>query len=79
MSFVCIWGADIVATRPLPGGTDTELAKFLSVDIPQKTGRGAVVDGKALVVRFAHEEQRQGLESTDLLDRYKAYAEEEVC
>jgi hypothetical protein len=79
MSFVCIWGADIVATRPLPAGTETELAKFLSVDIPQRTGRGAVVDGKALVVRFAHEEQRQGLESTDLLDRFKAYAEEEVC
>jgi hypothetical protein len=79
MSFVCIWGADIVATRPLPGGTETELARFLSVDIPQRTGRGAVVDGKALVVRFAHEEQREGLESTDLLDRYKGYAEENVC
>jgi hypothetical protein len=79
MSFVCIWGADIVATRPLPRGTETELARFLSVDIPQRTGRGAVVDGKALVVRFAHEEQRQGLESTDLLDRYKGYAEEKVC
>jgi hypothetical protein len=79
MSFICIWGADIVATRPLPGGREIELARFLSVDIPQKTGRGAVVDGKALVVRFAHEEQREGLESTDLLDRYKGYAEEEVC
>src|SRR5271156_3587210 len=79
MSFVCIWGADIVATRPLPGGSETELARFLSVDIPQRTGRGAVVDGKALVVRFAHQEQREGLESTDLLDRYKGYADEYVC
>jgi hypothetical protein len=79
MSFVCIWGADIVATRPLPGGSEIELARFLSVDIPQRTGRGAVVDGKALVVRFAHQEQREGLESTDLLDRYKGYADEYVC
>jgi hypothetical protein len=79
MSFVCIWGADIVANRPLPGGSEIELARFLSVDIPQRTGRGAVVDGKALVVRFAHEEQREGLESTDLLDRYRGYAEENVC
>lgn len=79
MSFVCVWGADIVATRPLTGGTEVELARFLSVDIPQRTGRGAVVDGKALVVRFAHDEQREGLESTDLLDRYMGYAEENVC
>ena len=79
ISFVCIWGADIVATRPLPGGPETELARFLSVDIPQRIGRGGVVDGKALVVRFAHEEQREGLESTDLLDRYKGYADENVC
>jgi hypothetical protein len=79
MSFVCIWGVDVVATRPLPEGSETELARFLSVEIPQRTGRGAVVDGKALVVRFAHKEQRDGLESTDLLDRYKAYTEERVC
>jgi hypothetical protein len=79
MSFVYIWGADIVATRPLLGATEMDVARFLSVDIPRRTGRGAVVDGKALVVRFAHEEQRQGLESTDLLDRYKGYAEEKVC
>lgn len=79
MSFICVWGTDIVATRPLPGGREIELARFLSVDIPQRTGRGAVVDGKALVVRFAHEEQREGLETTDLLDRYRGYAEERVC
>ena len=79
MSFVCIWGVDVVATRPLPEGSETELARFLSVEIPQRTGRGAVVDGKAVVVRFAHEEQKDGLESTDLLDRYKAYTEERVC
>lgn len=79
MSFVCIWGADIVATRPLPAGSEIEVARFISVDIPQRTGRGAVVDGKALVVRFAHQEQREGLESTDLLDRYKGYADENVC
>jgi hypothetical protein len=79
MSFVCIWGADIVATRPLPAGSEIEVARFLSVDIPQRTGRGAVVDGKALVVRFAHQDQSEGLESTDLLDRYKGYADENVC
>ena len=79
MSFVCIWCADIVSTRPLPGGSEIELSRFLSVDIPQRTWRGAVVDGKALVVRFAHQEQREGLESTDLLDRYQGYADENVC
>ena len=79
VSFVCIWGVDIVANRPLPGGLEVELARFLSVDIPQRTGRGAVVDGKALAVRFAHQGQREGLESTDLLDRYKGYADEVIC
>ena len=79
MSFVCVWGADIVATRPLPGGKENDIARFVSVDVPQKLGRGGVVDGRALAVRFAHPEQEDGLESTDLLDRYKGLADEQVC
>ena len=39
----------------------------------------ALVDGNALAVHYAFLHQREKLETTDLLARYKAYAEEMVC
>lgn len=38
----------------------------------------AIIDGTGLAVHFAFFTQRE-LEATDLLDRYKAYAEENIC
>jgi hypothetical protein len=38
-----------------------------------------VVDGDAIAVHFSYGPQKAGLESTDLLARYKAYADENVC
>ena len=35
--------------------------------------------GKAVAVHYSFGPQREGLESTDLLARYKLYAEEFVC
>jgi hypothetical protein len=37
-----------------------------------------IIDGTGLAVHFAFFTQRE-LEATDLLDRYKAYAEENIC
>jgi len=53
MSLVCIWGADVVARRPLPSsGQDHDLAKFLSADVPQRTGRGGSVFAAGAKVRI---------------------------
>lgn len=42
-------------------------------------GVDAVVDGKALAVHYAFRHQSAGLEMTNLLARYKSYADELVC
>lgn len=42
-------------------------------------GVDAVVDGNALAVHYAFRHQTKGLEMTDLLARYKSYADEMVC
>lgn len=39
----------------------------------------AVVDGRAIVSHYTFLPQRSGLESTDILERYRAYAEEFIC
>ena len=39
----------------------------------------AVVDGNALAAHYAFRHQSAGLETTDVLARYKSYADEMVC
>ncbi|GAB1199777.1 hypothetical protein APSETT444_009136 [Aspergillus pseudonomiae] len=54
----------------------------LSLEVAQKLlGRdpGAIIDGKGLAAHYSIEASLGGLESTDLLHRYRAYAEEMVC
>ncbi|KNG80811.1 hypothetical protein ANOM_009969 [Aspergillus nomiae NRRL 13137] len=51
----------------------------LSLEVAQKLlGRdpGAIIDGKGLAAHYSIEASLGGLESTDLLHRYRAYAEE---
>ena len=38
-----------------------------------------ILDGKGIAVHFSFNAQKEGMEKTDLLDRYRAYAEENVC
>jgi hypothetical protein len=48
-----------------------ELANWLVVD--------AILDGSGLAVHYSFDAQKAGIENTDLLDRWRAYAEENVC
>lgn len=95
INMICIWGDDIVDNISLLTHTDDEqfltvdlprklgrresvparsLAKKLTV-----LGLDAVMHGKAMASHFSFGAQRGGLEQTDLLSRYKAYADENVC
>lgn len=39
----------------------------------------AVVDGRALVAHYSFKPQKDGIAATDVLDRYRAYAVENIC
>ncbi|KAI9719704.1 MAG: hypothetical protein M1828_006137 [Chrysothrix sp. TS-e1954] len=74
INMIAVLGDDIVSYRPVP--KDDE--QWLTVDLSAKTGRHVVIDGKALAVHYAFGPQK-GLDTTDLLERYRSYAQEEIC
>ena len=74
INMVAVWGNDIVENRPVP--SDDE--QWLTVDLPKKLGRHVVVDGRAVASHYAFRGQK-GIESTDILERYRLYAQEQVC
>ncbi|MCJ1369199.1 hypothetical protein MMC20_000408 [Loxospora ochrophaea] len=80
INLFAISGDDIVAMGPLP--EDDE--EFLTQIFAKKTGRHAIMDGHSVGVHFSFGPMRgkkgeKGIERTDLLDRYRAYAEESIC
>ncbi|KAI9672502.1 MAG: hypothetical protein M1817_003268 [Caeruleum heppii] len=78
INLIAIWGDDIVQNRPFP--EDDE--RFLTVDLPKRLGRHSIVDGNAISAHYSFRHQirhGRGLDWTDVLDRYRAYAEEMVC
>jgi len=75
LNFIAIWGKDV--RENLPVEADDE--KGLSVTIPMKTGRAFMIDTKAVVAHMHFGPQTKGVVETDLLDRWRAYANEQVC
>ena len=81
INFLAIRGCDIMDVFPFPQADDEE---YLTKIRPKEVGRHVVVDGGALAAHFAFRSQRtahggRGLDWTDLLERYRDYAEEMVC
>ncbi|KAF4312982.1 hypothetical protein GTA08_BOTSDO01393 [Botryosphaeria dothidea] len=77
IQMIAIWGDDIIASDIHNGNGDDEY-HFTEV-MTKRTGRHAVVDGRAIVSHYTFLPQRSGLESTDILERYRAYAAENIC
>ncbi|GME49707.1 uncharacterized protein LTHEOB_5097 [Neofusicoccum parvum] len=75
IQFVAIWGFDLVQSMPIPADDE----QHLSVTMPYMTGRHAVVDGRGLVAHYSFGPQQDGMRSTDILDRYRAFTEENIC
>ncbi|KAJ5180742.1 hypothetical protein N7492_003952 [Penicillium capsulatum] len=78
-NFGCFWGKDARTLGGIFGNHSSpeSLAKsWMGVD---GTRPHVLIDGKGLVSRYAGHLGPDGLDSTDLLDRYRAYTREKVC
>ncbi|MCJ1336623.1 hypothetical protein MMC09_001901 [Bachmanniomyces sp. S44760] len=88
INMIAIWGDDILAHRPFKHGSDEE---YLTMILSKQLGRSAVVDGRAIASHYSFGSQHgkatgskqgiveHGIEWSDVLSRYRAYAEENVC
>ncbi|MCJ1427508.1 hypothetical protein MMC29_005411 [Sticta canariensis] len=74
INFLCIWGDDVLDNFPFPNVDEPAL----SWDLPQKLQRPLLINTKSSVAHFTFMTQHD-LFATDLLDRYRAYANEMVC
>lgn len=75
INFMAIWGKDVLDNAPFDGPDDEH---ELSVNIPLKLNRPVIVNTHAVAAHFSFRTQHE-LYDTDLLDRYRAYANEMVC
>jgi hypothetical protein len=81
INFFAIRGRDVIDAFPFPQTDDED---FLTRVRPRALNRHVIVDGRGLAVHFAFGVQRnehkgKALEWTDFLERYRDYAEENVC
>lgn len=82
INFLAFWGKDIVENGVT--GSDEQ---YLTVTLPKKLRRPAVLDGAAMAVHFGFHRQvyghggppGQALNDTDLIFRYRSFADEYIC
>jgi hypothetical protein len=89
LNFVAVWGKDVRegarVHREFRGGKSVIVSdmnydeKNMTADIPRTLGRPFVVDVQAIVSHLHFGPSTPMLQMTDLLDRYRAYANEKVC
>ncbi|KAF2663329.1 hypothetical protein BT63DRAFT_124844 [Microthyrium microscopicum] len=76
IQFVAMMGEDINMGKPIVERDDEY---YFSEVMTQKTSRHGVVDGRSLVAHYSFKPQRDGIASTDILDRYRTFADENIC
>ncbi|KAJ5806977.1 hypothetical protein N7474_010569 [Penicillium riverlandense] len=79
-NFGCFWGNDAEELRDIfrrsDSGQDELLQKWVR---PDGSRPRVAIDGKGLVSHYSSHQGAAGLDSTDLVERYRAYAQENVC
>jgi hypothetical protein len=75
LNFCAVWGSDIKQQLPIADDDEDAITK----EIPKRTGRPFIIDTRAVVGHFSFFTQIEDIRQTDLLDRYRAYANEAVC
>lgn len=75
INFVAVWADDVLDNLPM----DAVDEEWLTVNLPRKLGKSVAVEMNGLAVHFSFGGQWQGVAKTDLLGRYKNYADEMVC
>ncbi|KAJ5295152.1 hypothetical protein PENANT_c035G03534 [Penicillium antarcticum] len=75
-NFGCFWGNDAVAVHHMFRHNSQTTASHPK---PDRSRPHVIIDGKGLVSHYSSRQGVAGLDTTDLLARYRAYAEERVC
>ena len=80
INFIALSGDDIVEMSPMPAADE----QHITMDYPRRTGRRVVIDGHGVAAHngFASMQPKADgprIEGTDVLERYRMYAEEFVC
>lgn len=77
-TFGCFWGKDAAALRGVYAqNSGDELSRAWTAS--DGSHPKITIDGKGLVSHYSAELAPNGLDATDLLERYRAYALEKVC
>ncbi|EGE85405.2 hypothetical protein BDDG_08350 [Blastomyces dermatitidis ATCC 18188] len=74
INFIAIWGRDVIDHLPL---VDDEA--MLTKSIPKKLRRPVLVATGAIAAHYAFASQVNDLKQTDILSRYRAYANDMIC
>ncbi|MCJ1405839.1 hypothetical protein MMC11_009069 [Xylographa trunciseda] len=80
INLMAIMGDDVIAMGPMPRDDEELITQIYS----KQTGRHVVADGHGVAVHHGYwlmseHDGKKGLETTDVLDRYRAYAQENIC
>ena len=76
INLMAVWADDILDNLPFDVDEDDE-AHF-SIHLPEKLRRQTYIQTRAMAAHFSFGPQRE-LYDTDLLSRYRAYANEKIC
>ncbi|KAI1379530.1 hypothetical protein F4677DRAFT_442507 [Hypoxylon crocopeplum] len=75
LNFVALWGHDVRASLPIAADDEQDL----TVTIPKRARRPFVIDTRAVVAHLSFYPQHDGVRESDLLDRWRAFANDMVC
>ncbi|KAH7129996.1 hypothetical protein B0J13DRAFT_588213 [Dactylonectria estremocensis] len=75
IQFIAMMGHDINIAKPIEADDENHF----SCTMTRQLGRGAVADGRGLAVHYSFGSQREGMRKTDVLERYRAFAQENIC
>ncbi|KAI0798332.1 hypothetical protein GGR55DRAFT_703152 [Xylaria sp. FL0064] len=75
LNFVALWGHDIRNAQPIAEDDEQDI----TATIPWRLQRPFVIDTRAVVGHLSFYPQHEGIRQTDLLDRWRAFANEMVC
>lgn len=78
-NLLCFWDADANAVQSKILHGSSYIPSGFVEDANNPTKRNIVIDGKGLAAHYSADAGAEDLDSTDILQRYEAYAKEMVC
>ncbi|KAF4444799.1 hypothetical protein F53441_11057 [Fusarium austroafricanum] len=75
IQFIAILGRDINRAKPIEADDEN----YFSCSMPRMLGRHAVADGRGVAAHYSFGSQRAGMDQTDILDRYRSFARNNIC